>query len=198
MLCGKTRPDLSGQGHPYSCKSLNDYFCLLCCTHICDYIPMDYLVCWYDCCLIQSGLVQSLTRQSVASAQLFPLLVQWSQWPLPLPGPRSPHFHSLPFGQLPWAGNMICQGTVEVLDKVADMLLHPMEEAIPEMLLGLQIHNSHRALEPNLVKGPFQPHGKGRNLFTTPLVYFINFCMRTSNKTTMPKMTDSLLSIFQC
>ena len=34
-----------------------------------------------------------------------------------------------------------------------------MEEAIPEVLLGLQVHHPSWALELSLVKGPFQPHG---------------------------------------
>ena len=31
---------------------------------------------------------------------------------------------------------MISQGAVEILDRVADMLPHPMEEVIPEVMLG--------------------------------------------------------------
>ena len=105
--CG---PELSCQGHPYHCVSPNDYCFLLHCAHVCGNIPGDCLVCWYDHCLIQSGLELPLTGWSVASGQPFPPFVWWSPQPSPLPSPRLPHFHSLPFRQLPWAGNMIYQG----------------------------------------------------------------------------------------
>ena len=53
------------------------------------------------------------------------------------------------------------------------MLSHPMEEVIPEVLLSLQVHHPPKALEVNLVEGPFEPHGKGGNLFITPLAHLI-------------------------
>ena len=49
--------------------------------------------------------------------------------------------------------------------------LHLQSEAISEMLLGLQIHHPSRVLELNLVEDPFQPHGKGGNLFITPMTF---------------------------
>ena len=77
-----------------------------------------------------------------------------------------------------------------------DMLSHPIEEVIPEVLLGLQVHHPPKALEVNLVTHPLQPHGKGGNLFITPLAHPIKFCLRTSNEATMPKMTGSLHSVW--
>ena len=54
-----------------------------------------------------------------------------------------------------------------------DMLSHPMEEVIPEVLLGLQVPHPPGALELNLIEGPFQCHGKGGNLSVTPLAHLI-------------------------
>ena len=48
------------------------------------------------------------------------------------------------------------------------MLSDPMEEAILEMLLGLQVCHPSGALELELIEGPFQPHGKGGDLSLLP------------------------------
>ena len=53
------------------------------------------------------------------------------------------------------------------------MSSHPIKEVISEVLLGLQVHYPPWALELNLVKGPFQPHGKGGKLFITTLAHLI-------------------------
>ena len=90
----------SVQGYPYHYKSLDNYCCLLCYVHIHGLVPGDYLECWYDHCLIQSGSRQPLTGQSGASFQPFPPLIWWSLWLSPLSGPRYPHSHSLPFRKL--------------------------------------------------------------------------------------------------
>ena len=44
-----------------------------------------------------------------------------------------------------------------------------MEEAIIEVLLGLQVHHPSRALELDLIEGPFQPCGKGGDLLIITL-----------------------------
>ena len=69
--------------------------------------------------------------------------------------------------------NTICQRCYRGTRQSCGYVSSPMEEAIPEVLLSLQICHPPGALELNLVKGPFQPCGKGRNLFTTPLPQFI-------------------------
>ena len=60
------------------------------------------------------------------------------------------------------------RGTVQVLDRVMDMVLDPMEEVILEVLLGIQVHHPSGTLELDLIEGPFQPHGKRGDLFVTP------------------------------
>ena len=53
------------------------------------------------------------------------------------------------------------------------MLVDPMEETIFEMLLHLLICYACGALQPDLSKGPFQPHGKGGDLLMVDLHNFI-------------------------
>ena len=53
------------------------------------------------------------------------------------------------------------------------MFLDPMEEAILEVLLGLQAWHSSRALELDLIEGPVQPHVKGGDLSITLLANLI-------------------------
>ena len=48
-----------------------------------------------------------------------------------------------------------------------------MKKMIFEMLLHFSIHDPPRALQPDLVKGPFQPCGKGGNLLMVALGDFI-------------------------
>ena len=43
-----------------------------------------------------------------------------------------------------------------------------MEDKIFEVLLGLQVHHPPVALELDLPEGPFQPRGKGGDLFIIP------------------------------
>ena len=49
------------------------------------------------------------------------------------------------------------------------MLADPMEEAILEVLLGLHVHHPHGVFELDLIKGPFQPCGKGGDLLIITL-----------------------------
>ena len=53
------------------------------------------------------------------------------------------------------------------------MFTDPMEEMIFEMLLHLSIGYLHGALQPDLVKGPLQPHGKRGNCLMVALHHFV-------------------------
>ena len=48
-----------------------------------------------------------------------------------------------------------------------------MEEMVFEVLLYLLVCDSSRALQPDLIEGPFEPHGKGRTLLMVALGDFI-------------------------
>ena len=56
---------------------------------------------------------------------------------------------------------------------MSNMFADPMEEIIFEMLLYLSICYPPGALQTDLNKGPFQPHGKGGNLLIVVLHNFI-------------------------
>ena len=71
-----------------------------------------------------------------------------------------------------------------------------MEEMIFEMLLHLSIYYPPRALQPDLIKGHFQPCGEGGNLLMVTLHNFIKFYMRMLNDTTVPKITVSFCTIW--
>ena len=53
------------------------------------------------------------------------------------------------------------------------MLVDPVQEMIFEMPLHLSICYPPTALHPDLIKGSFQPHGKGGNLLMVSLDNFI-------------------------
>ena len=61
------------------------------------------------------------------------------------------------------------QGAVEIPDGISNMIADPIKEAVFEILLDLQVHHPHRALQLNLVEGPFQPCGKGGDLLMVTL-----------------------------
>ena len=52
-------------------------------------------------------------------------------------------------------------------------LLIPNEEAILEVLFGIQVNHPPRALELDLIEGLFQSHGKEGDLLINPLADLI-------------------------
>ena len=147
----------SAQGHPYCYRSLDGYCCLLCCTKVHGHISGDYSGWWYDYCLICSGSKQPLTGWSGTSSQPSAKWFGGHCSPSPYPVLGLLILVST-FWAAVWAGNMIYQGccigiycyTVTVIVmlfyyigsillycRVMDIPFHPVEEVIPEVLLGL-------------------------------------------------------------
>ena len=62
---------------------------------------------------------------------------------------------------------------IEISYWISNMFVDPMEETIFEMLLHLLTWHPPRALQLDLIKGPFQPHGKRGNLLMVTLHNFI-------------------------
>ena len=64
-----------------------------------------------------------------------------------------------------WVASISCKyevpGVLYKYQTVTDVFVDPMEEANLEVPLGLQVHHPPRAFELDLIKGPFQPCGKG-------------------------------------
>ena len=54
---------------------------------------------------------------------------------------------------------------VEVLYQVSNVFVYPMEEAVFEVLLYLSVCDSSRALQPDLIEGPFEPPWQRREPF---------------------------------
>ena len=59
---------------------------------------------------------------------------------------------------------------IEISYWISNMLADPMEEKIFAMLLHLLICYPPRALQSNLTKGPFQPHGEGGTFSWLPCI----------------------------
>ena len=81
----------------------------------------------------------------------------------------SPHFCFLPSRWQPLVANMRCQGYCTSTGQSCGCVCRPMEEAIIEVLLCIQVCHPPWALELDLIKGPFQAHGKGGDLLIITL-----------------------------
>ena len=79
---------------------------------------------------------------------------------------------------------------IEISYQISNMLVDPVEETILEMPLHLSICYPPRALQPDLIKGPFQPCGKGGNLLMVTLCNFIP-ASPFSNHTMLSQTTNS-------
>ena len=76
------------------------------------------------------------------------------------------------------------------------MHVDPMEEMIFDMLLHLLICYPPGALQSNLIKDPFQPHGKGGNLPVVSLHNFIKICHEDIKWYHSAKMTVNFCSMW--